>query len=407
MKSQAVLLGVKQATLSPESDLWRHAAVRPLADHETPLAEHQVPRVDGRDFGQVPVHASGPDGGHAEVSCPLSPRRCPFGGACHTCPLPVQAKRVEGQAQNVPEQVPPIVHEVLRSPGQPLDPATRAFMEPRFGHDFGGVRVHIDTKAAESAQAINALAYTVGHDIVLGTGRYAPGMTSGKRLLAHELTHVVQQSRTSSAGRNLRIGMPGDAFEQEADRGAATVLSGSGTLSVTQRSPALWLRRQVDPIVCTVLQEERRSDTWNTILRYNAITGNPPGRNIIAKRSDGTNFDLNWALDVAWVAGESGGDCSAIVGTVFGRLGEVFCAGVGYAAGGMSYWFARLIGAVVEGFVNGPAAGWRYLTSGSVNEENLNGADVGMQLGASGAIGGGARQIRDFVHQRVRQACGV
>ena len=88
---------------------------------------------------------------------------------------------------------PPIVQDVLRSPGQPLDAATRAFMEPRFGHDFSQVRVHADTKAADSARAVNALAYTVGRDIVFGAGQYAPGTSEGKRLLGHELVHTAQQ----------------------------------------------------------------------------------------------------------------------------------------------------------------------------------------------------------------------
>jgi hypothetical protein len=92
-----------------------------------------------------------------------------------------------------PLTAPPIVHEVLRSSGQPLDAATRGFMEPRFGHNFGHVRVHTDTRAAESARAVNALAYTVGRDVVFGAGRYEPGTAAGDRLLAHELTHVVQQ----------------------------------------------------------------------------------------------------------------------------------------------------------------------------------------------------------------------
>jgi hypothetical protein len=89
---------------------------------------------------------------------------------------------------------PAIVHEVLRSPGRPLDLAARSFMEPRFGHDFGGVRVHNDRRAVESAQAVNGLAYTVGRDIVFGVGQYAPQTQAGSRLLAHELSHVMQQS---------------------------------------------------------------------------------------------------------------------------------------------------------------------------------------------------------------------
>jgi hypothetical protein len=95
--------------------------------------------------------------------------------------------------QTGPTGVPPIVHEALRSPGRPLDPATRAFVEPRFGHDFGKVRVHADAQADESARAVSAVAFTVGHDIVFGAGQYSPGTAAGQRLLAHELAHVVQQ----------------------------------------------------------------------------------------------------------------------------------------------------------------------------------------------------------------------
>lgn len=85
--------------------------------------------------------------------------------------------------------------------GRPLDPATRDFMESRFGHGFGDVHVHADTSAAESARAINARAYTVGSDITFGAGQYRPETESGKRLLAHELTHVLQQraGQTDSA----------------------------------------------------------------------------------------------------------------------------------------------------------------------------------------------------------------
>lgn len=96
---------------------------------------------------------------------------------------------------SAPETVPPIVHEVLRSPGQPLDPATRAFFDPRFGHDFSRVRLHTDATAAESAREMNARAYTVGREVVFGAGRYSPGTGAGRGLLAHELVHVVQQRK--------------------------------------------------------------------------------------------------------------------------------------------------------------------------------------------------------------------
>lgn len=101
-------------------------------------------------------------------------------------------------------EAPAAVREVLNGPGRPLDQATRAFLEPRFGHDFGRVRIHADAQAAESARAVNALAYTVGRDIVFGAGQYAPDTLAGKGLLAHELTHVLQQGGMESSGASKR-----------------------------------------------------------------------------------------------------------------------------------------------------------------------------------------------------------
>jgi hypothetical protein len=120
--------------------------------------------------------------------------------------------------------VPPIVHEVLRSPGQPLDPETRAFMEPHFGHDFGNVRVHADAAAAESARAVNALAYTVGCHVVLGARQSSPENRRGQFTLAHELAHVVQQSQTSD--RADINGVESTRHEREADAAAWGIVSG-------------------------------------------------------------------------------------------------------------------------------------------------------------------------------------
>ena len=97
-------------------------------------------------------------------------------------------------SQVEPAAVPPIVHEVLDSPGQPLDGEIRKFMEPRFGHDFSGVRVHTDAKAGASARAVDALAYTVGQHIAFEPGQYQLRTPAGQRLMAHELAHVVQNS---------------------------------------------------------------------------------------------------------------------------------------------------------------------------------------------------------------------
>jgi Domain of unknown function (DUF4157) len=87
----------------------------------------------------------------------------------------------------------------LRSPGQPLDPSTRSFMEPRFGRDFSNVRVHTDPAATASARSVNALAFTVGNNIVFGAGQYSPSTSHGRSLVAHELAHVVQQRANGNA----------------------------------------------------------------------------------------------------------------------------------------------------------------------------------------------------------------
>ena len=139
--------------------------------------------------------------------------------------------------------VPSIVREVLGSPGQPLDGATRAALEPRLGHDFGRVRVHTDARAAASAQAVNALAYTVGRDVVFGPGRYAPSTIAGRRLLAHELTHVVQQAGRTGAA--LAVTPPDSAHEREAERLAERLVPASG---LAQRGPVAVSERSAPAI---------------------------------------------------------------------------------------------------------------------------------------------------------------
>lgn len=136
-----------------------------------------------------------------QPAAPLQ-RKCSCGGSCSSCQEEkeekVQRKEAASAASSqAVSDAPPIVDEVLRSPGQPLDPATRAYFEPRFGCDFSGVRIHNDARAAKSAQDVNALAYTVGRDLVFASGQHAPHTGAGRRLLAHELTHTVQQSEQS------------------------------------------------------------------------------------------------------------------------------------------------------------------------------------------------------------------
>lgn len=114
-----------------------------------------------------------------------------------------------------------------KSPGQSLNTATRVFMESRFGYDFSNVRVHTDTSAAESARAINALAYAYGRDIYFGAGQFQPGTASGNRLIAHELSHVVQQrGRETTQRRAIPVGERQDASEARADAVADAVVCG-------------------------------------------------------------------------------------------------------------------------------------------------------------------------------------
>ena len=151
------------------------------------------------EFGRIPVHARAPLG--------IQPRlRIGAPGDAHEreadrvadlvarAPSSEHAPGRPGQRGDSASAAPsPHVVGVSGSAGRTLDAGSRAFMESRFGHDFSRVRVHTDADAARAADAVRARAYTVGRDIVFGRGEYAPASAEGRRLLAHELTHVVQQ----------------------------------------------------------------------------------------------------------------------------------------------------------------------------------------------------------------------
>jgi len=140
------------------------------------------------------------------------------------------------------EQEPSLVRDVVGSGGgSPLDRDTRGFMESRLGADFSDVRVHNDSKATESARSVQAHAYTVGNDVVFQSDKYAPESDSGKRMLAHELTHVVQQRSgpvdgTPAAG-GIQVSHPSDRFEQAAESSADRAMS-SATPSVESHAAA-------------------------------------------------------------------------------------------------------------------------------------------------------------------------
>ncbi len=157
-------------------------------------------------------------------------RECACGGTCEECKKKtgemLQRDAAGGRSHLM---APPVVHDVLRGAGSPLGQSTRCFMESRFGHDFSSVRIFHDDAAASSARAVSANAYTVGNKIVFNKGRYAPDSHSGRRLLAHELAHVVQQSRGGAA--------PGDAsLEADAQSSAHSIEHGNSVLTVRKAS---------------------------------------------------------------------------------------------------------------------------------------------------------------------------
>jgi len=180
-----------------------------------------------------------------------------WGGECPACrqkkgpTLQRAAVRTDSAAAGA---VPPIVHEVLQSPGQPLDPETRTFMEPRFGQDLSRVRVHANARAAESAWAVNARAYTVGNAIVFGAGFYAPQNPDGRRLLAHELSHVVQQRPGSSTPAGpIALGAADSSTEREADSLADRV---TGHHHGPEREPTTHVRTETASRGVATLQRD-------------------------------------------------------------------------------------------------------------------------------------------------------
>jgi Domain of unknown function (DUF4157) len=206
--------------------LGNHAVNRLLqtepADRDARSWTHDMPRF-GYDFSQIPGYPKSPARLQAKLTIsspgdlyeqeadrvseqvmrmpePQLQRTCPCGGGCSQCQTEqpsqeherLQTKRLQ---TSDPGQLsaPPIVQEVLAAPGQPLDPGTRGFMEPRFGHDLSGVRGHPDAGADAASAAVGARAFTIGTDIVFRRGEFAPYTQPGRALLAHELAHVMQR----------------------------------------------------------------------------------------------------------------------------------------------------------------------------------------------------------------------
>jgi hypothetical protein len=181
-------------------------AVRSRGDQR----EQAATGLETWDFRTIPVFASRPGARRPRLAVGLVDD-----------PLEREADSMADQVMRTPDadvsligssaqEAPAAVHEVLRGSGQPLDAATRAFMEPRFHYDFSRVRLHTDAAAAQSAKAVNARAYTVGTDVAFAPQMYAPHSQEGRRLLAHELAHTIQQ-RAAPADALLVQRQPGES----------------------------------------------------------------------------------------------------------------------------------------------------------------------------------------------------
>ena len=180
--------------------------------------------------------------GVAAPTADVSPRHAPR--AVHSEASLLHLQRTAGnagvvqmladeQAQDQAQPASP-VHDVIgKGGGSPLDESTRATMESSFGQDFSDVRIHTDSKASASAEAVGANAYTVGNDMVFRSGHFDSSSPSGQRTIAHELTHVVQQRsgpvEGDEAPGGIRLSDPGDRFERAADNTADQVVSNSSS----------------------------------------------------------------------------------------------------------------------------------------------------------------------------------
>lgn len=194
------------------------------------MAEHREERLSA----PTPVRSGRPERAAEPFRVTGVSREQVLGGAEL---LDLQRSAGNGAVTEMLQEQSP-VHDVVGSGGRPMEPTVRADMEARLGHDFGDVRIHDDGAAHQSATAVNAHAYTVGADVVFQRDAYDPSSASGRVMLAHELTHVVQQRSgpvdgTPTAG-GISVSDPSDRFEREAVANADRV-AGPGS-SPVQRS---------------------------------------------------------------------------------------------------------------------------------------------------------------------------
>ena len=215
---------------------------------------------------------------------------------CTDCEEEEKLQKKPAQSQTRVGEAPAIVQEALRSPGRPLDAATRAFMEPRFGHDFSKVRVHTDATAAESAKVVGARAYTVGSNVVFGAGEFAPGSSAGQRLLGHELAHVVQQSKGLFGQQLQRDMIPFGKLTWSNFNGAPPSIDpknqqasdqwGAETASFIDQIPSYYPKISAEPV-----KHAKKCGKGDTMFQATAVPDDDSYKGIVAKM----DTDKSWA----------------------------------------------------------------------------------------------------------------
>ena len=277
------------------------AAGRVLDSLPNPSASHEDRAAStlklSHAFGRLPVQSSGVAATPRRDSCPLvsaeAPRACPFGGACHACPVRIQTKpaisqpgdELEKEADRIADLVmkdkrsPRKEHDVRSRPadesrmrqgqvltrgisglsGQPLDKTTRDLMEPRLGHNLGDIRIHSDDLSAEISARLNSRAFSLGPDIYFALGQYKPHTDQGRSLLAHELAHTMQQGHDRGRGGfpDLLDGNPMIMRKEET----------SSTVPDRERVWGFWVTRSM----CGCLSQVHRQIEW-TKLAIRAFT---------------------------------------------------------------------------------------------------------------------------------------
>lgn len=247
----------------------------------------------------------------AQHATPSLQRKCSCSGQqkCDECSKEEEKLQRKASGSVPSMEAPSIVHEELRSSGHPLDDATRAFFEPRFHADLSRVRLHTGPRAAESAHAVHAQAYTVGSDIVFNKGMYAPSTAAGQQLLAHELTHVVQQQGRPSHALRRQAVKPDQKDAKNPAPSSSKSTGGSNIKLFTVRDTRLQLGgtlvKDIEELKKSLMATKDEGE-WSLVLAVHGSqerlgAQSPPDWQKNAEFYDASKINSLFEQDKAWV----------------------------------------------------------------------------------------------------------